>query len=100
MNNEQSVLAGVGIRTLIEAVCKNKKTLGTDLFRQIDGLVSQGLLTAEGAKILHKIRSLGNAAAHEIKPHTPEQLGLALDVVEHLLQGVYVLPHHAKKKFK
>ena len=95
LNNEQPVLAGVGIRCLVESVCNDKKAEGK-LFQQIDSLVDFGILTKDGAAILHRIRSLGNNAAHEVKPHTSEQLVAALEVCEHLLQGVYVLPHHAK----
>lgn len=67
---------------------------------KIDYLVKQGVLTTEGATILHKIRTLGNNAAHEVKPHDYVELGLALDVIDHLLQGVYILPYHANSNFK
>jgi hypothetical protein len=100
MNNTQPVLAGIGIRALVETICKDQKAKGKDLFEKINNLVLLGVLTKEGADILHKIRTLGNAAAHEVKPHTPKQLGLALDVCEHLFQGVYILPVHAKETFK
>jgi hypothetical protein len=99
VNNDQPVLAGIGIRALVESICKDKQAAGGNLAGKIDSLVSLGVLTPDGAKILHKIRTLGNDAAHEVKPHKPAQLGLALDVCEHLLQGVYVLPHHANKTF-
>jgi Domain of unknown function (DUF4145) len=99
MNNEQPVLAGIGIRALVETICKDKQAEGYGLDKKIDNLVTKGVLTAEGATILHKIRTLGNNAAHEVKPHTADQLGLALDVCEHLLQGVYLLPHFASKTF-
>ena len=99
MNNDQSVLAGIGIRALIETVCNDRKANGKNLMKRIDDLVKLGVLTAEGAAVLHKLRTLGNSAAHEVKPHTQAQLGLALDVVEHLLNGVYVLPAHAKTTF-
>jgi len=69
------------------------------LVQRIDGLVSQGVLSLEGSKILHKIRTLGNDAAHEVKPHNENQLGVALDVCEHLLQDVYVLPQQAARAF-
>jgi hypothetical protein len=97
LNSELKVLAGIGIRAIIETVCKDKSATGTDLFLKVNNLVSQGVLTQDGAEILHKLRSLGNAAAHEVKPHSYVELGLAFDVVDHLLQGVYILPHHAKK---
>ena len=100
MNNAQPVLTGIGIRAIVETVCKDKSTKGKDLKEKIDSLVSLGLLTSEGAVILHKIRTLGNDAAHEVKPHKPDQLALAMDVCEHLLQGVYLLPHYASQTFK
>jgi hypothetical protein len=62
--------------------------------------VGLGVLTQDGADILHKLRTLGNDAAHEVKPHSLQELGLAFDVVDHLLLGVYILPDHAKKTFK
>jgi hypothetical protein len=100
LNSGSPVLTGIGIRAIIETVCKDKKATGRDLNDRINDLVGQGVLTTEGAEILHKLRVLGNAAAHEVKPHSSTQLGLAFDVVEHLLQGVYILPHHAKQEFK
>jgi len=100
LNSNQPVLTGIGIRAIVETVCKDKIAVGTDLFCKINGLVAQGVLTKDGAGILHKLRTLGNEAAHEVKPHDNVQLGLAFDVIDHLLQGVYILPIHAKEKFK
>lgn len=100
LNNQQPVLGGIGIRALVETICKDKQAQGTDLFNKINDLVRIGVLTTDGAAILHKIRTLGNNAAHEVKPHKPEQLALAMDVCEHLLLGVYLLPHYASQTFK
>jgi hypothetical protein len=95
--SQQHVLAGIGIRALIEAVCQEKKAAGTTLERRIDSLVSAGVLTAAGASILHRLRAMGNTAAHEVEPHSPEDLSVAFDVVEHLLEGVYLLPKKAEQ---
>ncbi len=100
MNGDQPVLSGIGIRALIETTTKERNANGRDLMEKINDLVTQGVLTKDGAEILHKLRVLGNKAAHEVKPHSTDQLDLAMDVIEHLLQGVYILPHHAKRKFK
>lgn len=100
LNSNQPVLTGIGIRAIVETVCKDKKAVGKDLFCKINELVGQGVLTKDGADILHKLRTLGNEAAHEVKPHDNVQLGLAFDVIDHLLKGVYILPIHAKEKFK
>jgi len=100
LNGDQPVLSGIGIRALIETISKERNASGKDLMEKINDLVVQGVLTKDGADIFHKLRVLGNKAAHEVKPHSRDQLNLALDVVEHLLQGVYILLHHAKRKFK
>ena len=54
-----------------------------------------GVLTKDGAEILHSLRILGNIAAHEVTPHSDDQLAVAMNVVEHLLNGVYILPKAA-----
>lgn len=100
LNGEQAILTGIGIRAIIEAICKDKNTHSTNLQNKIDELVTMGVLTRDGADILHKLRVIGNLAAHEVKPHTNEQLSTALDVVEHLFEGVYVLPKKAKETFQ
>lgn len=95
--SKQPVLAGIGIRALIETVCKEKTAQGSNLEKKIDSLVSMGVLTPAGAEILHGLRILGNEAAHEVKPHSEQTLGTAMEVVEHLLKGVYILPAVAKR---
>jgi hypothetical protein len=86
------ILAGIGIRTIVEAVCSHQSARGRVLKEQIDSLESMGCITKSGATILHNLRFMGNKAAHEVKAHTQEELGIALEVVEYLLQGVYILP--------
>lgn len=100
LNKPMEVLCGIGIRAIIETVCKDKSAEGRDLFHKINSLVALGVLTQHGADILHKLRTLGNDAAHEVKPHTAKELGLAFDVIDHLLLGVYILPKHAEQTFK
>ena len=100
LSNQAPVLAGIGLRALLETVCKEKNATGGDLLKKIDSLVGAGILTPAGAAILHKIRALGNAAAHEVKPHSDRQLGLAMDIVEHLLKDVYILPKQVETEFE
>jgi hypothetical protein len=47
MNNDQPVLTGIGIRALVETVCKDRKTKGKNLAEQIDDLVTIGALPRE-----------------------------------------------------
>ena len=97
INNDQRILATIGIRTLIEAICVNKACNGKNLWEKINNLVKIGILTIDGAKILQHLRGLGNRAAHKIELPELEDLNLAMDVVEHLLNGVYILPQIASK---
>ena len=91
------VLAGVGIRAIVETICKDRGAKGRNLEDRIDNLVAQGVLTSDGADILHSLRIMGNDAAHEVKPHTIADLTTALTVVEHTLQGIYILQKLAAK---
>lgn len=98
--NTSPVLTGIGLRALVESVCKEKQVKGTNLKQKIDELAKVGVLNSSQQTILHLIRTLGNKSAHEVKPHTAEQLALAMDVVEHLLDGVYIMPKKVASVFK
>ena len=91
-----SVLSGVGIRILVESICNDKEASGNNLEKKIDDLIDIGILTKEGAEILHGTRLLGNQAAHEAKLIDEKTLNAAKDVVEHLLIGAYILPKKTK----
>lgn len=100
LNSKSPILAGIGLRALVETVCHEKDAQGPNLLKKIDDLTAKSILTPAGALILHKIRTLGNAAAHEVKPHSEKQLGLAMDVIEHLLTDVYILPKQVEAEFE
>jgi hypothetical protein len=97
--SNQPVLAGIGIRAILETICKDKAAPGKNLYEQIDGLKNQGALSVNGALVLHKLRVLGNTSAHEVKPQSDDQLSLAFDVLDNLLMNVYVLEPQVAKIF-
>lgn len=97
--NQQPVLAGIGLRALIESLCKDNNAQGKNLASKIDDLVTLQILTPNDAFILHSIRTLGNDSAHEAKPHNEMQLQLAITVAENLLRSVYILPAKANAAF-
>jgi hypothetical protein len=99
LNANQPILAGIGIRAIIETIAKAAKAPGRNLYDKIEGLISKGVLTPTAAKALHALRILGNGAAHEAKAHKPEELNLAMDVIENLLDAVYVLPQSVRNVF-
>ncbi|MCS3768337.1 hypothetical protein HNP12_002411 [Aeromonas hydrophila] len=100
IENEQYVLAGIGIRAIVETVCKDLKASGKSLSEQINSLKNMSIVTSEGAETLHKLRILGNKAAHEVKAHDSQQLRLAMKIIDHMLDGTYVIPQEVEEVFK
>jgi hypothetical protein len=98
LSNKLMILGAIGIRVLVESVCKTKEAVGVNLKAQIDDLVQKGVLTQDGADILHTLRALGNESAHEMKSQDEDSIDLAMDVVENLLQSVFILAEAAKRK--
>lgn len=95
LNAEAWLLSAVGLRALIEGVCKNKKVKGPNLKVSIDGLSE--ILPPNIVKNLHSFRFMGNSAVHELTPPTPEELRLALDICEDLLNYLYELDYKSAR---
>lgn len=88
-----SVLAVLGLRTIIQRVCRERGAKEEPLARQIDFLREQGLLSIQQASFLHGIRLMGNEAAHEaIEPITDDRVLQCFTIINHVLTGMYVLP--------
>ncbi len=94
---KQNILAGIGVRALVEAVCSEKKAEGFTLEKKIEDLVMKGVLTENNAAVLHKTRLLGNKAAHETEPPSDWELGVGFDIAENLIETVYIIPKKAEK---
>lgn len=92
-----NILAGVGIRILVEAVCKEKNAKGKNLENKINDLIKSGILTRQEANTLHSVRWIGNKSAHEIIAPKDNELDIAMDIVENLLKTVYIIPKKAEK---
>jgi len=99
LENEQFILAGIGIRAIVETICKDLEAEGRDLYNKINALKDRSIVTQEGADTLHKLRVLGNSAAHEVKAHNSQQLELALQIIEHMLEGTYIIPARVESVF-
>jgi len=95
--NNNPILAGVGIRAIVETVCKDLNAQGKNLKEKIDDLVTKDLLTKTDVDFLHGTRLVGNEAAHEVEPLPDIILDTAMKVVEHLLEGKYFVSKMADK---
>lgn len=108
-NNENLTLCGAGVRGIVEGICNkndikdgeveftNKngnlvKKRFDNLQGKINGLYEKGKLTKDSAKILHEHRYLGNSSIHDLAIPTKEELGLALEIIEHVFDTIYEIP--------
>lgn len=92
LNQNAFILAAIGLRAIIESVCVEQKTPGSNLEKRIDELSNSGLLSKKQAEFLHAHRFMGNAAAHEMIAPKAADLIAALDIAETLLKTIYILP--------
>lgn len=96
LSHDCPLLSAIGLRALVEAVCKDQNTKAVTLHKSIDELAHSGKLSKDQANFFHRHRFMGNIAAHEVNPPNKEQLQKALDIVETLLKTIYILPNLAK----
>lgn len=89
--NDCYLLAGVGLRAIIEAICIDQKISGRNLEVKINNLVRNKLITEKDGNRLHSIRFLGNDSVHEMDVPKVEKLRIALDIAEHLLKNLYLI---------
>lgn len=91
IKSKSTVLAGIGLRATIEAICNERQVAGRSLEQRIDKLGKTGLISANDADRLHAIRFMGNDAAHEIQAADVKGLLIALRIIENLIVNLYIL---------
>jgi len=89
--SECYLLTGVAFRAVIEAICLDKGIKGRDLDSKITNLVKAKLITEKEADRLHPIRFMGNDSVHEMTVPTTKALYIVLNIVEHLLNNLYII---------
>jgi hypothetical protein len=90
------LLAGVGFRAVIEALCLDKKITGKNLEAKINNLNRNRLITDKETERLHAVRFLGNDSVHEMAVPKKETLYVVLEIIEHLLKNIYLIDKQAK----
>jgi len=113
-NNESYVLCAAGLRVIVEGVCEFtgvkdgpvtwtgkdgilKQGRSRKLVGKIAGLCEKGILTSQYADILHEHRFLGNDAVHDLEGPAQRELRLAIEIIEHILEQIFVIPPKAER---
>jgi hypothetical protein len=100
LREDAFILAGLGLRGTIEAICNDCQVPGRNLEERISKLAASGLITKREAERLHGIRFLGNDAAHKLKEPKHGQLMVALKIIEHLLNSLYIFEHEVDEELE
>lgn len=111
-NDNSRILCAAGLRAIIEGICSDQNVNDgpvdeitkdgiqikrrSNLEGKIYGLHEKDILTKASADILHEHRFLGNEALHQLQVPTKVVLGLALDIIEHMLENLYEIPDLAE----
>jgi hypothetical protein len=112
-NLKYYLLCAFGLRTLIEAICKQVGVTDGTLFDdnkvprlqkdrmtgcrsqslegRIYGLYQKDYILWKHALILQKVRDVGNSAAHEIKTPTKKTVKDSIGIIEKVLEDIYDL---------
>lgn len=102
IKNKLFILAGIGLRSILDSICLEKGIVGkekNDLFHRIETMYNDlHLITKDEKDVLHVVRAFGNKSAHEGGRLSSYEVSSALIVVEHLLDKLYLLPE-IKKEF-
>lgn len=94
-NSNLLTLCTAGLRTLIEGICEDKKIKGRNLEEKINNLVP--LLPQNIVNGLHSFRFMGNEALHELNAPNINDLRLAIEISEDLLNFIYELDYKASQ---
>jgi hypothetical protein len=96
-NSDCFILTGVAFRAIIEAICLEEDIPGGNLQKKINALVRKKLITEKESSRLHSIRFIGNDSVHEMKIPNEESLRIVLNIVEHLLNNIYLIDYNSQQ---
>lgn len=92
LNASSRRLAVMGARTMVDMVMLEKVGDTGGFKQKLNDLVKLGVLSQQNREYLSAALEAGNAAAHRGHAARPDEVDHVMDIVENLLQTVYVLP--------
>lgn len=92
LNYKLFILAAMGVRSLIEAIAIDQGISSRGLSSKIQGMLNDKIITPKEKIHLDVVKDMGNLAVHEIKKHHVLDISLGLDILETLLQILYIYP--------
>ena len=96
LNNGSLLLASIGFRATVEALCIEKGIDKDYLIEKINELRDKGIITSADCERLHEARFMGNESAHQIEKPDRAHVLMVLEVINNILNNLYIID----KKFK
>jgi hypothetical protein len=93
-------LPAMGLRSVIDLVCNEWVGDKGKYADRIAGLADRGYIGPTERKFLMSAVETGHAAVHRGYIPNSEDLSALVNIVEHLLEGLYILPQAAEKLTK
>ena len=100
LNNGSLLLAAIGFRATVEALCLQKGIGTGKLVTMINKLRDKGIITAADCERLHEARFMGNESAHQIEKPDREHVLMVLEVINNILNNLYVIDKKFKEVFE
>lgn len=100
LNHKCYRLAAAGFRATVEAICIDKGITSKNLEAKINGLKKAGIITEADRNRLHSIRFMGNDSIHEMKEPNKDSLLLVLEIINGILNNLYIIEEKTKNKLE
>lgn len=99
LNNNCDILAAIGFRTTVEAICNEKGLDSGKLVTKINRLREKGVITKADCERLHQARFMGNDSTHEIVAPERSHLLLVLEVINNIINNLYIIDEKCRETF-
>jgi len=100
LNNGNLLLAAIWFRATVEALCLQKGIDTGKLVTKINKLRDKGIITAADCERLHEARFMGNESAHQIEKPDREHVMMVLEVINNILNNLYIIDKKFKEVFE
>ena len=91
MSNKLEALPTIGLRTLLETVMVEKIGDVRTFHEKVKCFTKEGYVTPKMADALSHVLDAGNASAHRAYFPSKEDLTTCVELVKHLMHGIYIL---------
>lgn len=100
LNENCDILAAIGFRTTVEAICNEKGITSGKLVTKINKLKDKGIITKADCERLHQARFMGNDSTHEMIAPERSHLLLVLEVINNILNNLYIIDKKCRETFE